>query len=125
MTDMDKIIAGLIHRTEDGTLKWKPDFTTPSGDEFTVSVDSISVELRRLDPDGFTPLDRYQLAIRDDEGPMVEILETADKFGLVANDQRATDEQARQMASLFALARRSALNTQATLEKLAKALGAE
>lgn len=122
MTELGTILNGLIRRTEDGTLKWKADYTTPAGDEFAVSVDSISVELKRLNADGFTAADRYQLAIRGDDGSIVEILETADHFGFVPSDRRATDEQARQMADLFILARRSALNTQATLEKLAKAL---
>lgn len=121
MTEMDKILAGLLRRTEDGSLKWD---AAERDDEFAVSVDAISVTLRRLESDEFTIQDRHRLVIRNDAGSTVESLETTDEFGFVPRDRRATDEQAGHLYRLFILARRSALNTQATLEKLAKALEA-
>ena len=122
MTDISKIVSALIGRTEDGTLKWKPGELS---DEFTVSINAISVELRRLEPDTFASHERHRLAIRNDAGATVTALETFGEFEFVPNDQLATHEQAQDLSRLFALARRSALNIQATLEELAKALDAE
>ena len=57
----------------------------------------------------------YRLTIFDENGKEVEFVETV-------TENRVDTRQAQQLADLFILARRSALNTQATLEKLAKAL---
>ena len=122
MTDMDKIMDGLIRRTEDGTLKWD---TGETSDEFVVRVDPILVRLRRFEPDDFATEDRYRLDILDHRDATVAALETNDPFGFVPNERRATDEQARRLDRLFVLVRRSVLNTQAVLEKLADALGAD
>lgn len=122
MTDMNKIIDGLIQRTEDGTLKWKPG---KSDEDFVLSVDSICVELRRIRSDGLTPYDRYRLALLNEGSPAATILETDDSFNSVPNDQAATSEQDLQLERLFTMARRSALDIQSALEKLAKALGTD
>jgi hypothetical protein len=65
---------------------------------------------------------RHQLEILNDRGFTVEVLETEDEDGLIPADRCATVVQAGQMGRLYAAARRSALNAQETLEKLAKAL---
>ncbi len=122
MTDMGKIIDGLIRRTEDGTLKWD---TGETGEEFAVRVDAIVVRLRRFEPDDFATEERYRLDILDHKDTTVAALETNDPFGFVPNERRATDDQARQLGRLFVLVRRSVLNTQAVLEQLADALGAD
>ncbi len=121
MNDLDKILEGLVRRTADGKLQWSR--SVPSG-EFVTSIDAISIVIR--DPsEGLTfGSGRYQLAIFDDEDDAVAVLESDGLFKSVPNDRRATPDQTTQLGHLYELARRSALNTQATLEKLAKALEA-
>ena len=122
MNELDKILGGLIQRTTEGRLKWSP---TVERDRFVTSIDAISVVVGQLsEARGVYPA-RYQLEILNDEGFTVEVLETEDELGLVATDELATPEQAGQMNRLYVLARRSGLNAHSTLEKLAKALGAE
>ncbi|MCE2501672.1 MAG: hypothetical protein J4G13_12560 [Dehalococcoidia bacterium] len=122
MNELDKILGGLIQRTTEGKLKWSP---TVERDRFVTSIDAISVVVGQLsEARGVYPA-RHQLEILNDEGFTVEVLETEDEFGLVATDELATPEQAGQMNRLYVLARRSGLNAHSTLEKLAKALGAE
>lgn len=121
MTSMDQIIDRLIQRTEDGTLEWE---SSNNGDALAVSVDTFSVKLKWLEPDGFPVWERYRLTILNDDGSTVRVLETDDEFGFVSRGRVATPEQAKQMELLFAVARRSVLNVQATLDQLAKALEA-
>lgn len=119
MNELNQILAGLTQRTAAGSLKWK---RTMASHEFVTSIDAISVVVRRLDEGSLTAIARYQLEILNDEGSTVEVLESNDVLGNIPDDRCATDEQALQLERLYVLARRSALNTQATLEKLAKAL---
>ena len=121
MTSIDQIIDRLIQLTEDGTLEWE---SSSNGDELTVSVDAFSVKLKWLEPDGFPVWERYRLAILNDDGSTVRTLETDDEFGFVSRGRVATPEQAKQMELLFAVAHRSALNIEATLAQLVKALEA-
>ena len=116
MNELDKILKGLTGRTTDGKLKWSPSAT---GDEFTVAINAISVVIRELRPrpNPLLATGQYRLTILDESGKAVEVLEA---------DLENADEtqQAKQLKDLYTLARRSALNTQATLTKLAKALEA-
>ncbi len=121
MNEIDKILEGLVQRTDDGKLKWNP--SAESG-EFVASVGAISVVVRQLSESYLHVPARHQLEILNDEGSTVEVLETNDEYGLVPSDRRATIPQAQILSSLYVLARRSALNTQSTLEKLARDLGA-
>ena len=122
MSDWDKILSGLVRRTNDGKLGWSRSITD---NEFVTSIETISVVVRDTSKGAIFGSGRYQLAILDDEDEAVAVLEVNDTLRLVPDDRDATPEQASQLAHLFELARRSALNTQATLEKLAKALEAD
>ena len=124
MSELDKILDGLIRQTTDGKLKWS---RSVERDEFLTAVDEVSVLVRGWRSRAIQPTivpDLYGLRILDDEGSTVVDLVTGDGSASVSSDRRATDEQARQLGRLFNLARHSALNTQATLEKLALALEA-
>ena len=121
MNEMDRILEGLIRRTDAGKLRWQP---AVERNEFLASVDAISVVVAELTNGGNLFHARYQLQILNDEGDTAEVIETESPLWEVPGDRRATPEQARQLDRLYVLARRSALNTQATLAKLAKALEA-
>ena len=113
MNDLDKILDGLLQRTTDGKLKWS---RTAEADQFVTSVDTISVIVRRkvvhTFPGVSTP--EFQLEILDAQGTSIETI------GLASGG--ATPDRQRKLPRLYDLARRSALNIQETLEKLAKAL---
>ena len=78
-------------------------------DRFVTSLDAISIVVMEIT--GAGP-NNYRLDILDETGQTVETLSYQD----------TTVEQDRELARLFVLARRSAHNTDVTLEKLAKAL---
>lgn len=103
MIELGQILTGLVQRTIEGKLDWS---RGARSDRFVASVDSISVVIIEV------LYSAYRLEIFNEEGEFVESLEYLD----------TTDEQNRQLEHLFTLARRSALNTEATLQKLAKAL---
>lgn len=121
MSDMDKILEGLLRQTSDRKLRWNRSVT---GNEFITAINEISVVVRDLNERRIFGSGHNQLAVLDDEDNTVAVLETGVKHSYVAPDRCATPEQAAQLAQLYELARRSALNTEATLEKLAKALEA-
>lgn len=103
MIELSQILAGLIQRTEEGKLQW---IRTVEDDRFISSVDAISIVVVEVKHPN------YRLEILNESGETVESLEY----------ESTTPTQDQQLASLYALARRSALNTDVTLEKLAKAL---
>ena len=105
MIELGPILEGLIQRTTEGKLKWS---RTVPHDRFVTAVDAISIVIQ-VEFSG-----SYSLEILNEAGETAESLEYRD----------ATAEQIAQLARLFVLARRSALNTEATLQKLAKALDA-
>ena len=106
MIDLDQILSGLIRRTQDGKLKWKP---LAQRDRFTTSVDVISVAIFESDSIAGRG---YQLDILDESGELVESLRYDD----------TTREQDEQLERLYVLARRSALEIDSVLEKLAQGL---
>ena len=118
MNELNQILEGLAKQTDDGKLKWKPSATS---DEFVVSIAAISVVIKELRtrPNPLLVAGKYRLTICDEGGKAVEVLE-AD----IENKGEDEIKRANQLKRLYTLARRSALNTQATLEKLAKALEA-
>ena len=119
---VDQILEGLIRRTDSGKLRW---LSSVEDDAFLASIDAIAVVLTELRKGVLgSHFARYQLQILNDNGDTVAVVETNDALGMVPEDRRASIEQTRQMNRLHQLARRSALDTQATLEKLAKALEA-
>ena len=108
MTDLGQILAKVVQRTEEGKLKWR---RTGDSGRFITAVDAISIEVEEgLFYDNVV----RSLNILDELGDTVESLAT--------NHFEATPDQKELLAHLFLLARRSALDVEATLEKLAKAL---
>ena len=102
MIDLDQILTGLIQRTEEGKLNWA---RTAEPDVFTTSVDVISVVI-------FETEGEYGFDIIDELGGIVESLRYHD----------TTKEQDEQLERLHILARRSALNIDSVLAKLAQGL---
>ncbi len=106
MIDLGQILEGVVQRTTEGKLKWS---RTVQNDRFVSSVDAISIVIVEIDSHRQTT---YRLDILDESG------ETVESLGF----QDTTPEQDRELARLYVLARRSALDINSTLEKLAKAL---
>ena len=121
MNGLDKALDGLVRRTTDGKLQW---VRSVASNEFVASIDSISVIIRDTSERSVFGSGHHQLAILGDSGDVVEVLPDFAAFGSpeTSDVRRATPEQARQLAQLYNMARRSALNTEATVEKLVKAL---
>ena len=107
MIELGQILSAVFQRTTDGKLKWS---RSVKKDRFITSVDSISIVIVE-DSDNWTGT-MYRLEIVDENG------ETIEAFG----HYDTTVEQTRQLQQLFVLARRSALDVDSTLEKLAKGL---
>ena len=106
MIDLGTILNGLIQRTDEGRLKWT---RSVESDRFVTSVEAISIVIKEVE--GYRR-DTHQLEIVDESGETVDVL----------GYENTTSEQDQQLARLFVLARRSALDIDSTLEKLAKAL---
>ena len=104
MIEVGQILAGLVQRTTEGKLKWS---RAVENGRFVTSVDAISIMIQEIQTGG-----PYRLDILDESGEIVESLSYQDM----------SREQDEQLARLYVLARRLALNTDSTLEKLAKAL---
>ena len=119
MSRMDDILTSLVTRTDEGKLKWKP---SVDSETFLTSVDTIGIVVMQIGRNFPLKDERHRLEILNDEGMTVEVLETGDDFGLVPTESLATGEQARNLDRLFTLARCSALESDATLEKLARNL---
>ena len=102
MIDLDQILTGLLKRTEQGKLKWS---STVQSDQFITSVDAISVVI-------FEAQNFYGFHIVDETGNIVE------SFGY----EETTYEQDNKLERLYVLARRSALNIDSIMERLAKGL---
>ena len=110
MSILDDILDRLIQQTADGRLIWR---RSVENDQFVAAVDAIAVSIRDLrGAMGYASLG-HRLEIMNESGETVEVLDI---------NSRPTINQEEQLERLFILARRSALNTQSTLEKLAKAL---
>ena len=119
MNELNTILDGLIQRTADGRLKWSRSVPVK---RFVASLDAISVAIQETERGGLSYSGEYRLEITNEKGHTVEVLDSEDQRGLVPVDRRATTWQSSQLERLYPLARRSALDTQSTLEKLAKAL---
>ena len=117
MNRMSDILNGLINRTEEEKLTWK---TSIDKSSFITSVDTIGIIIRSF---GSGWNERYRLEIQNDDGITVQVLQTPDYYvrGVEPQDD-GTKEQAEELSRLFILARRSALKTDLTLEKLAESL---
>ena len=113
MIELGQILEGLVRRTTEGRLKWS---RTVEKDRFISSVDAVSVAIVDagyvLEADYETRRASYRLDILDEQGDVVDSLGFKD----------TTFEQQGQLERLYLLARRSALNVESVLEKLAKGL---
>ena len=109
MIGLDKILEGLIQRTADGKLQWR---RSVRDDQFVASVDTISVVVQEWTSLSLGSRPNYRLEILDENGQTVEVL----------HHPNSTEEQDGQMERLFVLARRSALNIDSVLQKLAESL---
>ena len=105
MIDLGQILIGIVRRTTEGKLKWS---LSVENDQFVTSVDAISIVITATGPSR----SMYRLDILDESGETVDSLNYQDTTGL----------QDQELARLYVLARRSALDVESTLEKLAKAL---
>ena len=119
MSKIAEVLDRLIRRTSDGKLSWQ---TSVDPDRFLVVVDTIGVTIKRSGGGPMASDERYQLEILNGQGTTVEVLETENIFHAVPGERRANDEQGQKLSRLFTLARRSALDSDATLEKLANSL---
>ena len=121
MNEIDKIVAGLVRRTEDGNLRWRH---SVERNEFVTSVDAIGVVVRGSSKGALLVPSFDRLAILDERGLTIQVIATDTGYDRTQGDTLATDEQTRQLRRLYDLARRHALDPDATLEKLVKALEA-
>ena len=114
MADLNQILERLIQRTADGRVKWN---RTVESNQFVASVDTISVVVQET-PGNFLFTRGYRLEILNESGDTVEVLGNNRASG----ETDANSEQSQRLARLYASARRSALDVDATLDKLSKAL---
>ena len=106
MIELGQILSGVIQRTTEGKLSWS---RAVEKNRFIASVGEISIVI--IEGENFFGT-TYRLDIVDEYGETVESLDAPD----------TTDVQGRQLGRLYVLARRSALDIDSTLEKLAKDL---
>lgn len=106
MIELGQILTRVLERTTEGKLKWS---RTVRSDRFVASIDAISMVIMEI-PGRIS--NHHQLDILSEEGETIDSL----------SHQDTTAGQDTQLERLFQLARRSALDVDATLEKLAKAL---
>ncbi len=119
MSRMSDILKGLINRTEEEKLTWR---TSADTNAFVTSVDTISVVVRSsVIRSSLNSLfsEIHRLEIQNDKGITVEVLETPAHAQIIGRGSDATAEEAEELSRLFKLARRSALDTDSTLDKLA------
>ena len=106
MIELGQILTGLVRRTTEGKLKWS---RTAQHDRFVTSLDAISIVI--AENEDFRP-NSFSFSLLDESGVTIESLDYQD----------TTPQQDRELARLYVLARRSALDIDSILEKLAKAL---
>ena len=106
MIELGQILTGLVQRTTEGKLKWS---RAVQNDRFVTSVDAVSIVIVETED---ARRGSYRLDILDESGETVDSLSYQDSTG----------EEDEELARLYVLARRSALDVDSTLEKLAKAL---
>ena len=107
MTELGKILSGVFQRTTEGKLNWS---RAVEKDRFIASAGAISIVIVE-EHDNWAGT-THHLNIIDESGETVETL----------GDHDTTAEQHRQLQQIYVLARRSALDVDSTLEKLANAL---
>ena len=106
MIDLGDILEGLVQRTTEGKLKWTP---SVAEGRFITSVDAITIVIWEIPDESFA----YRLDILDAESG-----QTIESLGY----EQPTAGLDGVLKRLYVLARRSAVDFDSTLQKLAKAL---
>ena len=121
MDKMTQVLTGLVNRTDEGKLTWRPTWDSNS---FIASVDLIGVVIRPSGGSSRNGQRGYALEILNNDGLIAEVLATDKDYASKIGARSITDEQRELIIRLFHLARRSALDTEATLSELANGLEA-
>ena len=134
MDKMTEVLAKLISSTQDGKVHW---VSTADPEVFITTVETIGVVVSHLDA-GLLSMasdEQYRVQVLDPEGRAVESIETRIFSGLpnlgglltpeqIAPLRVADEDQKHAIRLLFLLARRSALDVDATLDELRNSLDA-
>ena len=91
---------------------------------FLATVGLIGVVIKPTGGSASNGQREYALEILNNEGVIAEVLATDKDYASKIGARSITDEQRELIIRLFRLARRSALNTEATLSELANGLEA-
>ena len=121
MDNLERVLQGLLRRTQEGKLKWR---TTVDENRFLASVDTIGVAIQSVHPRSRETSERFKFEVLNENGITVETLGTQeppknDVLGLLPIGMERQNEN---LSRLFTLARRSALDSESTLAKLADRL---
>ena len=114
MNELDQIVEELVQRTADDRLQWT---LSAEDDEFVASIGTISIIVRQQ---GFDPLRGgriHQVEILNDRGRSVEVIQASSSL------DPDNLERVRLLDGLYAAARRSALDVDATIKQLRESLG--
>ena len=121
MNELDQILAELVRRTADGRLHW---MLSAEDDEFVASIGAVSMIVRQQ---GFDPLRLggwiHQVEILNERGRTVEVIQASTSLGELAFDSPDNLNRVRLLDELYAAARRSALDADATIKQLRESLG--
>ena len=121
MSVITQVLTGLVNLTDEGKLKWR---STWDLNVFLATVDLIGVIIKPTGGSASNGQREYALEILNNEGVIAEVLATDKDYASNIGARSITDEQRELIIRLFLLARRSALNTEATLSELANGLEA-
>ena len=121
MSMVTQVLTGLVNLTDEGKLKWR---STWDLNVFLATVDLIGVVIKPAGGSAANGQREYALEILNNEGVIAEVLATDKDYASKIGARSITDEQRELIIRLFRLARRSALNTEATLSELANGLEA-
>ena len=120
MNELDQILEELAQRTADDRLQWTP---SAEDDEFVASIGTIAIIVRQR---GFDPLRSgriHQVEILNERGRSVEVIQANTSFDELAFDSPDNLNRVRLLDELYAAARRSALDADATIKQLRESLG--
>ena len=120
MNEIDQILKELVRRTADGRLQRT---LSAEDDEFVASIGTVSIIVRQR---GFDPLRGgriHQVEILNEKGRSVEVIQASSALDETASNPSDNLERVRLLDELYAAARRSALDVDATIKQLRESLG--
>ena len=120
MNELDQILEELVRRTADGGLQWTP---AAEDDEFVASIGTVSIIVRQLGFDMFRGGRTHQVEILNERGLSVEVIQASTSLGVAETNSPNNLERIRLLDGLYAVARRSALDVDATIKQLRESLG--